>query len=149
MKKIMLLAVGMALFVLAGAFAKGSSEAESLGTVWDTVTITGTVSFKDWPYPEITSRGTTYELMVPHFFGEDIEIKSGDEITIEGIVVDHPDAEKTYLKVVRAVIAGEEYYLPFGTMGHLRFTRMPYGGPGRPGDLGRRELPGKQRGGRF
>ena len=149
MKKTILLSFGIALFVLSGAFAHGSSEAEDFSAVWDTVTITGTVSFKDLPYPEITSRGTTYELMVPHFFGADIEVKSGDEITIEGIVVDRPDADKTYLRVIKAVIGGEEYYLPFGKMGHSRFGGMPDGRPGRPGDLRHREFPGKQRGGRF
>jgi len=136
MKKIIVLSLVLAAVAATGVFANGTSESKELAETWDTVTITGTVSFDDWPHPEITYRGTTYELIAPRFEAEDLEIKDGDEITIEGIVVERPESDATYLKVVRAVIDGEEYNVPFRGMPGARAGGMPgdgYGGREAPG----------------
>lgn len=139
MKKSLLFISILAFVAVFGVFANGQSEAEELGDTWDTVTVTGAVSFKDWPNPELTSRGKTYELIVPRFAEENIEIESGDEITIEGIVVDGAGTDETYLMVVKAIIDGEEYVVPFRGMmggpayGGMRCDEGWYPG-NRPGD---------------
>ena len=126
MKKLFLLTSILTVFAVAGVFANGQTEAEQLSNTWDTITLTGPISFKDLPNPEITARGKTYELMVPAFAADDLGIKSGDQITVEGILVDRPNTDKTYLMVVKAIVDGKEYYLPTRGMG----------GPGRGGMAG-------------
>lgn len=150
MKKTILLSLIFALFAIAGAFANGSSEVEAIADTWDTVTVTGTVTFKDWPHPEISSRGTTYELLVPRFSIDELEIESGDEITIEGVAVDGQEGDEVYLKVIRAVIDGEEYYVPYGGgMAGPGSYRGPHEGYGRGASPERGRFPGQRGGGRF
>ena len=118
-KKTLLIALVLGAIMVAGAFASPVSEGDPTSE-WETITVTGVVSFKDWPNPEITSRGTTYELMVPRFAMLDIDIEAGDEVTIEGILVDQRvEDEEPMLMVTKALIDGEEYEVPFaGGMGH-------------------------------
>jgi len=134
MKKLYLLITVLALVAVSGVFANGQSEPRDLTDTWDTVTITGQVSFKTLPYPEITSRGKTYELMVPRFATDDLNIKSGDEITVEGIVVDRLNSTGNYLMVGKATIGGREYEVPLrGAAGGAYGGMM---GPGYGGMMG-------------
>ena len=150
MKRIILFSFVLALVTLTGAFANGSSEAQELADTWETVTVSGAVSFEDWPHPEITSRGTTYELMVPRLPVEELDIQAGDTVTVEGIVVDRSDSEEVYLKVIRAVVDGEEYFVPYGgRMAGPGSYCGPGEGYGRWDAPERGRFPGPRGGGRF
>ncbi len=96
-------------------FAAGSSESQSIENRWETLTVTGKVSFKDWPTPEITSGRTTYELLVPRYAIDQIDVAAGDTITVEGVLVDRPfETDEPALMVFKAIIDGEEYEVPYG-----------------------------------
>ncbi len=98
-------------------------------TPWETISVTGKVSFKDYPHPEITSGAKTYELMVPAFSTQDLGVKAGDTITVEGVLVDSSmmTSGELALMVTKAVINGKEYVVPTGFGGH---------GPGMMGAQG-------------
>jgi hypothetical protein len=83
------------------------------GFPWRTIQVTGKLSFEDWPCPEITSKGKTYELMVPRYYSYDIKVEAGQTVTVEGYLVEkgRRNDEKQYIKVTKAVIYGKEYEL--------------------------------------
>ena len=94
-----------------------------------------------------TSRGTTYELMVPEYRTIDIDVEAGDEITVEGILVDGRfEDEEPMLMVTKAIIDGEEYIVshPYGMMGRDRMGGFARGDfdderwPQSRGGMGRR-----------
>ena len=106
----------LGLVVAGTAMAKGQVEEQS-GLPWKTVTLTGSVSFNDWPNPEITVRdGKTYELLVPRLAVVDLEVTEGQTITVEGYAIEGTfrgaPNDRQYIRVVKAVIDGEEYTLP-------------------------------------
>lgn len=105
------------LLVTGTAFAAGSAEqdAQALTERWETVTVTGTVSFADLPHPEITSGRTTWELRVPRYALDAVDVAAGDTVTVEGIPVDTPSTEdERVLMVVSATIDGEEFVVDHG-----------------------------------
>ena len=117
MKRLLIITLVMGVIMTAGVFAKGTSETREMSDYWETKTITGKVSFADLPFPEITSGGKTYELLVPPQAVYEIDVKPGDTITVEGILVDShmsADEDKTTLRVTKAIVDGEEYEVPFG-----------------------------------
>ena len=117
MKRLLIAALVMGVIVTAGVFAEGASETQSVSDYWDTKTITGRVTFTDWPFPELTSDGKTYELMVPPQAVYELDVKSGDTITVEGILVDsemRTGEDEILLRVTKANVDGEEYEVPFG-----------------------------------
>ena len=147
MKKLLIITLVMGVIMTAGIFANGTSEAQSMSDYWETKTVTGKISFADWPFPELTSGGKSYELIVPPQAVYELDVKSGDAITIEGILVDccmRADEDEPMLRVVKAVVGGEEYEVPFG--------QGPMAGPGdRANDHrsgGRRGMQGRMKGGR-
>ncbi len=152
-KKTLLIALLLSLLMSVSVFAKGESETRSMNDVWETVTVTGTVSFEDYPHPELTSGRTVYELLVPPYSLHTIEVESGDTITIEGVRTEnHFESDETYLQVVKATIDGEEYEVSgpedFGAHRGMRPGGMPmqgWEGPRRFDDSG---SPGSMRGGK-
>lgn len=106
--------VAVALLVSAQAFASGTSESASTGIPWETVTVTGKVTFKDMPFPELTAGGKTYELVVPRYDVSSLGVKAGDTITVEGVLVSQPASTdgRLTLRVTKATIGGKEYVVP-------------------------------------
>ena len=114
--KMFTMLVVLGLVVAGTAMAKGQVEEHS-GLPWKTVTLTGSVSFNDWPNPELTTRdGKTYELLVPRLAAADLEVTEGQTITVEGYAVEGDfrgaPNDRQHIRVVKAVIDGEEYTLP-------------------------------------
>lgn len=144
MKKVFLFTLVMGVFMTFGVFAVfANGESESVTDIWDSISVTGTVSFKDWPHPEITSGRTTYELMVPLHGITDLEVKSGDSITVEGILVDRgtaAESDEPLLMVTKAIIDGEEHEItPHAAWGGRKGLGMAGEGPkGAPRDFGGR-----------
>ncbi|MEW5815468.1 MAG: hypothetical protein AB1798_08770 [Spirochaetota bacterium] len=138
-KKIVLV---IALVVLAAgiSFAKGQAEDQSFPgsypAAFEKVKATGKVYFKDTFFPELkTSDGKVYELMIPRYFTYSIDIKEGDEATVEGYLMPGPrwtaDNDELYLQVVKAKVGGKEYDLgdfPGPGRGYMMWN---YGTPGR------------------
>ena len=94
-------------------FARGANETTQGSLPWDTVKLTGTVSFKELPYPELTSGGKVYELVVPRMYSANLAVKSGDTISIEGVLIQNnapagsPAAGKILVRVTKATIGGK------------------------------------------
>jgi hypothetical protein len=137
-QRLVVLLVVTGLLASAVAFASGSTETQT--SPWETISVTGRVSFKDYPHPEITSGAKTYELMVPAFSAQDLEVKAGDTITVEGVLMDGrmTTGDEPILLVTKAVVNGKEYVLPagYGGMGH-GMGGMGRGGSGPRGGMGR------------
>jgi hypothetical protein len=77
-------------------------------------------------HAELKADGKEYELMVPRFYLYDLELKEGQQVTVEGYVAQGD--EENYMFVTKAVIDGEEYDLERG--------RGPGWGPGMMGPRG-------------
>ncbi len=81
----------------------------------EVVTVTGTVEFTASGAELKATDGQEYELMYPRFAAEDIEIDSGDTISVEGFIVPGPrweeDDDEQHLMLTRVTIDGEEYDL--------------------------------------
>jgi hypothetical protein len=84
------------------------------------VTVSGPVYFQNRMHAEIKADGKTYELMVPRFYLYDLDLKEGQNVSVEGYVA--AGDEESYLWVTKAVIDGKEYDLD-------RYGRGPMMGP--------------------
>ena len=88
--------------------------------------------------PELkTQAGEVYRLLYPRFLAEEIEVESGERISVEGFEVPGPrwasNEEERYLRVETVTLNGEEYELAsrFGPgYGH---PGPAMGGPGMRG----------------
>ncbi len=78
-------------------------------------TVSGPVYFNNRIHPEMTASGKDYELMVPRFYLSDLELKDGQQVTVEGYVAQRE--EQNFLWVTKAVIDGKEYNLERGGRG--------------------------------
>ncbi len=113
--------------------------------------VTGKLSFDDW-HPTLKTDKEEYALMVPGRYRNDIDVKEGDTIKVEGYLVENApwcrDANEKGLLVTKAVVNGKEYTIdqrgfgpgamgPGGRGGRMRGPGMMGGnwGPGpRGGD---------------
>lgn len=133
----------MVLAVAAGiGFAEGSKEEEPEQPDWrrgpgrfdaEIVELTGTIMLEDDGFPVLKSGNEEYVLMYPYYLEDEIDVRDGAEITVEGFVAPHhprweKDEDTVYIRVTKAVIDGEEYEVPFGPRG----GRKGFGGR-RPG----------------
>ncbi len=106
--------------------AWGPDQDNQLKFSEDKVTVTGQVYFQRRMHAEVKADGKTYELMVPRFYLSDLEIKEGQEVTVEGYVA--AGDEENYMWVTQAVIDGKTYELERGGPG---WGRGPgFNGPG-------------------
>jgi hypothetical protein len=92
--------------------------------------VTGKLSFEDWPCPEITSKGKTYELMIPIHYARSGEVEAGETVTVEGYPVEKGwhGHNRQYIKVTKVVIDEKEYDLTAPHRLHLdrwRGDKMP------------------------
>ena len=160
-KKIMLLLLVTGI-AAAGAFAEGNKEGEpeTARPDWrrmprenapelseETITVTGRLYFENLIHPELTSGDVEYELLVPRFYVDELDLEEGQTVTVEGYTVEGmpccEDEEELRILVTKAVIDGVEYELEDGhRMGPGRGMmgpggRSPYGFP-KDRDWGRR-----------
>jgi hypothetical protein len=103
----------------------GAGEDFGLKFSEDKVTVTGPVYFQNRMHAELKAGGKDYELMVPRFYLYDLELKEGQQVTVEGYVA--TGDEESYLWVTKAVIEGKEYDLE--RPGRGRGPGMMRGGP--------------------
>jgi hypothetical protein len=73
------------------------------------VTLTGPVNYQNRMHAELKADGKDYELMVPRFYLYDLELKEGQEVTVEGFVAQGDD--ESYVWVTKAVVDGKEFNL--------------------------------------
>jgi hypothetical protein len=147
---ILLLIAGVA---AAGVFASGNKEGKSDVTRPDwrwgprgeapefseeTITVTGELYFENRMHPELKSGSEEYELLVPHFYAYELDLKDGQTVTVEGYTVagmpcyEDEEEEEVHIWVTKAIIDGEEYDLEAdGFRGGRMGPRMGMMGPGR------------------
>lgn len=79
------------------------------------LTLTGKIDLSDINVPKLTVGENTYELMVPYRLDYDIDIKEGDEITINGFEVPAyrraSNSETVNIMVTGVLFNGTEYDL--------------------------------------
>jgi hypothetical protein len=108
-----------------GAWGPWAQDEESgLKFSEDKVSVTGPVYFQNRMHAELKADGKEYELLVPRFYLYELELKEGQQVTVEGYAAQGDD--ESYLWVSRAVIDGKEYDLERGARG-------PGWGPGMMG----------------
>jgi hypothetical protein len=78
-------------------------------------TVSGPVYFQNRMHAELKADGKDYELMVPRFYLYDLDLKEGQQVTVEGYVAQAED--ENYMWVTKAVIDGKEYLLDRGGRG--------------------------------
>lgn len=76
------------------------------------LTVTGPVFFQNRMHAELKADGKDYELMVPRFYLYELELKEGQQVTVEGYVAQGD--EENYLWVTKAIIDGKEFDLERG-----------------------------------
>jgi hypothetical protein len=105
----------------------------------DKVTLTGTVAVTNKFHPELKVDSKLYYLMVPRFALDDIEVKDGATVTVEGFAVTGVPMvgeEAEAVLVTKAVIDGKEYDIDRGFGGPMMGGDGRGMGPGRWGDDG-------------
>jgi hypothetical protein len=149
-KKILMSALALTLVLASAAFAGGQKEpvpgaaapaARPPFAAGEKLTLTGTLSLTGEWHPVLKSGGKEYELMVPRHLTWNLDVKDGEQVTVEGYVVQGgPRAGKDDgdidLFVTKAVIDGKEYDL------------SQYRGPMMGGTRGGRSWGPGMRGGR-
>jgi len=129
-----LIAAVMLLCGIGAAFASGNKDTAQVpygrGPQWniasnDKVTLTGTVAVSNKFYPELKVDSKLYYLMVPRFYLDDIEVKDGTSVTVEGFVatgVPMLSEKDEAVLVTKATIDGKEYEVERG-YGHPMMGR--------------------------
>ncbi len=130
-KKIFLSALALTLVLASAAFAGGQKEpvpgsAAPVGpaapagkppfATGEKLTLTGTLSLQGEWHPVLKSSGKEYELLVPRHLTWNLDVKEGEQVTVEGYVVQGmpragADDGDTDLFVTKATIQGKEYDL--------------------------------------
>ncbi|MGC9311235.1 MAG: hypothetical protein ACP5IA_00985 [Sediminispirochaetaceae bacterium] len=152
--EVILMAAVIGLLSVMAVAAEGIQEQREVDAD-EVVTLTGTVEFTASEAELKASDGQEYELMYPRFAAEEIEVESGDTISVEGFIVPGPrweeDDNEQHLMISKVTIDGEEYDLSrqFGpaSRGGVFGGRMccddeeygygPRGGYGKSGRSGR------------
>jgi len=110
----------------------------------EVISVSGTIEFSVSGAELKTSDGQEYELMYPRFLAGDIEIESGDTITVEGYLMPGPrwddEGDEQYLRISSVTIDGEEYDL------ETRVGHGPRGNSGKSGKPGTADRNGRDRG---
>jgi len=112
--EVILMAAVIGLLSVTAVTAEGMQEQREDGEA-GLVALTGTVEFTASGAELKASDGKEYVLMYPRFAAENIEIESGDTISVEGFIVPGPrweeDDDEQHLMLTRVTIDGEEYDL--------------------------------------
>jgi len=114
----------------------------------ENVTLTGILDLTDVNDPKLTVGDNKYELMVPYRLDYDMDIKDGDEITINGFEVPgygrNSNPDLTNLMVTTATFNGKEYNLDTADMGYRGMGMDSDEQQGRGGRRGRSNNKGSQ-----
>lgn len=132
----MVAAAGMPL--MAAGAQEGADDFARPYQQYEEKTLTGEVSIGTDGRASLTVDGQEYELLYPYIAAVDLEVETGDVVTVEGAVVPGPRWEENedvqYLHVTKAVIDGEEFDLEaaygYGPNGR-RSAAGPMGGQGQ------------------
>lgn len=125
--------VVLGLLVAAFSFAAGQSENQAVppGATGEKVTVTGKVFLQNRAHPELTSGSQQYLLLVPRRLTWGLEVKEGEQVTVEGYKTTAPrwgaSPDAVYLQVTGATIQGRQYDLA----DYLGGPRGAFGGPGQ------------------
>jgi hypothetical protein len=103
----------------------GPDQEGGLNFSQEKTTVTGPVYFQNRMHAELKAGGKDYELLVPRFYLYDLELKEGQQVSVEGYVA--AGEEESYIWVTKAVIDGKEYDLE--RRGRMRGPGMMRGGP--------------------
>jgi hypothetical protein len=159
-KKILLSALALSLVLASAAFAGGQKEpvpgaaapaaatAKPPFATGEKLTLSGALSLEGQWHPVLKSGGKEYELLVPRHLTWNIDVKDGEQVTVEGYVVQGrpragQDDGDVDLFVTKATIQGKEYDLS-------QYRGPMMGGPGQNGGPGygpRGRQPGMRGGG--
>ncbi|MDA3811078.1 MAG: hypothetical protein PF518_12215 [Spirochaetaceae bacterium] len=106
----------------------------------ETISLTGPLMLVNGELPSIDSDGTKFTIMAPWYDLENLELKNGMVVTVEGYEMPGPpmqwDDSVKSIMVIKAVINGKEFEVDHNAYGS-GFGMM--GGPGRKGGMmGRR-----------
>ena len=157
MKRFLIMFSGLFLFGAIALFAAGDLEADARSGAYgeccqddgefETVSVTGTLELNADDRPELVANDGVYELMYPYYLSDGIEVKDGDTITVEGILMPGPrfeEGDENHLRVTKAIINGKEYDLNDAANGGRRapMSRGMRGrAPSRGGMMGRQGSP--------
>ncbi len=163
MKKTLLTALVLIAAVSMSAAANGVQENSTVSPAWgqgygrgyartapayanppvtaEEKTITGTLRINGTDRPVIVSGGESYELMFPYYYGYNLDVKDGQEITVKGYEVPAyrwaGNGSEKYLRITEAEINGKDYILAApGAFGPGR-GRTGGRGMGNRGGMGR------------
>lgn len=98
------------------------------------VAVTGELYFQNRMHPELKSEGKEYELLVPHYYLFNLDLKEGQTVTVEGYPVtglpfEQEDKDEVHLWLTKAVIDGKEYDVErYGRGGMMGFGGGPMHG---------------------
>jgi ABC-type glycerol-3-phosphate transport system substrate-binding protein len=117
----------LVMLALAGAaFASGQKEPVqspaqaaplTAAPTVEKLSLTGTLSLEDSWHPILKAAGKEYELMVPRYLTWNLDVKEGEQVSVEGYVVQgmpwraQSNDGDIDLMVTRATIKGEDYDL--------------------------------------
>ena len=112
---IVLMAAAAGMPVMATGAQEGVDPAVRPYQQLDEKTLTGKVAINTDGRASLTVDGQEYELLYPYIAAADLEVETGDIVTVEGAVVPGPrwqeNEDMQYLRVSKAVIDGKEYDL--------------------------------------
>ena len=95
----------------------------------ETVTVTGSLVSGDNEIPRLSAGGEEYLLMYPYNVELDIEVNTGEVITVTGFTIPYEYEEYEHLMVSSATIRGKEYILAGPNMHNYGRMQGPrYGG---------------------
>lgn len=125
-------------------------EAESTAAyrVVEEISVSGELVLEENDLPKIVDNGVTYRLHAnyPYLLSLDLDIADGDTIEVEGFALpeafrwDNADEDEVVLRVSKAVIGDETYYLGMNIENGKLMVPEDYAGmPGMAGMVGRSE----------
>lgn len=134
--------VVLGLLAAAFSFAAGQPENQLVPqgvtgprATGEKLTVTGKVSLLNRAHPELASGSQQYLLMVPRRLTWGLDVKEGEQVTVEGYKVAAPRWETVpnavYLQVTKATIKGKQYDLA----DYFGGPRGAFGGRGGRGPM--------------
>ncbi|MCF7947443.1 MAG: hypothetical protein K9M94_02480 [Spirochaetia bacterium] len=150
---LMMLVAIVGMFSISAVMAEGAQErwdgtapAQSPYYDGERVSVSGTVELTAGGVELKAADGQEYELMYPRYLAEDVQVKDGETVTVEGYLVPGPrwdwGEDENHLRVDKVTLNGKEYDLAanFGPGYGSRGGCWGYGngsyGPGARGSMG-------------
>ena len=125
-RKVLMTVLALSLALAASAFASGEKEAAPApgaaagrppfaAQAGEKLTLTGTLALDGLWHPVLKSGGKEYVLMVPRYLTANLDVKEGEQVSVEGYTVTGAprgvEEGDIALFVTKATIKGKEYDL--------------------------------------